>query len=95
MRAVSDPELSTLWAPQGLETSQPKQAEEALHQALQQMRLYASFATPTTGQTSPQFALSPDGDQLATADATTLSLWDTRSGELLRQLPLIERSVAH
>ena len=90
-----DPELSILLALQALETSQTKQAEEALHQALQQMRLYASFATDTTGQTGPQFALSPDGDQLATADATTLSLWDTRSGELLRQLPLIERSVAH
>ncbi|MCW5861942.1 MAG: protein kinase [Anaerolineae bacterium] len=90
-----DPELSILLALQALETSQTKQAEEQLHQALQQMRLIASFATNTSGQTGPQFALSADGRRLATADTTTLSLWDTQSGKLLRELPLVESSAAH
>jgi WD40 repeat protein len=39
---------------------------------------------------SPVLAVSPDGQQLASADdmEQTVSLWDTRSGRLLRQLPL-------
>ena len=90
-----DPELSILLALRALETSQTKQAEEALHQALQQMRLIASFNTATTGQTGPQFALAPNGRQMASADATTLSLWDAQSGTLLRELPLLESSIAH
>ena len=90
-----DPELSILLALQALETSETRQAQEALHQALQTSRTLGAFPTNAVGSYGALFATSPDGTTLATADETTISLWNTADGDLMDSVPLMEPTTAH
>lgn len=83
-----DPELSILLALQALEKSSTKEAEEALHQALQHTRVLSSFNSDATGRYGSLFALSPDGKRIATADRSTVMIWDPMSGTLVQEIPI-------
>ncbi|NJN44056.1 MAG: hypothetical protein HC806_04550 [Anaerolineae bacterium] len=84
-----DPELSILLALQALETAYTKQAEEALHRALQTSRVLLTL----TGHTDAilDVVFSPDSSRLATASHDgTVRVWDGHTGEMLMTLPLAE-----
>ncbi|HEX6384715.1 MAG TPA: hypothetical protein VF177_08605, partial [Anaerolineae bacterium] len=83
----TDPELSILLALQALETTYTKQAEEALHQALQASRTRVALIGHTKAISEVTF--SPDGSRVATAsDDGTVKLSDAPTGRLLKTLPL-------
>jgi WD40 repeat protein/class 3 adenylate cyclase len=92
---TTDPELSMLLALQALENAETKDAQEALHQALQSSRIVSSFPTGATGHFGAIFATSPEGSQVATADGTGVIIWETLTGNIIRKLPLAEPLTDH
>jgi WD40 repeat protein len=82
----ADPELSILLALQALETSHTKEAEEALHLAIQTSRVIMTLSDHT-GRVEGA-AYSPDGSQVATVSADgTVKVWQAATGQLLHTLP--------
>ena len=91
----TDPELSLLLALQALETSETQEAEEALHRAVQANRTLLAFETGGTGYYGTLLAAAPDGTQLATAGESAAVIWDSRTGEMVEELPLAATGSAH
>jgi WD40 repeat protein/serine/threonine protein kinase/DNA-binding XRE family transcriptional regulator len=82
----ADPELSILLALQALDTAHTKQAEEALHSAIQANRMLLSLRGHEGG--IGEIVYSPDGSILATSGQDrTVRLWDPTTGEKLEVLP--------
>jgi WD40 repeat protein len=92
---ATDPELSMLLALQALENAETKDAQEALHQALQTSRIVSSFQTAATGHFGTLFAISPEGSQVATADGAAVTIWEALTGDVIRKLPLAEQLTGH
>lgn len=92
---TTDPELSMLLALQALENSETKDAQEALHQALQSSRIVSSFQTGATGHSGTLFATSPEGSRVATADGSGVTVWETLTGDIIWRLPLAEPLTGH
>ncbi len=82
----ADPQLSILLALQALETSHTKEAEEALHWAVQASRVTMILADHT--DLVEGVAYSTDGTQLATVSLDgTVKVWAAATGKLRRTLP--------
>ncbi|MAU00169.1 MAG: hypothetical protein CL608_23765 [Anaerolineaceae bacterium] len=82
----ADPQLSILLALQALETSHTKEAEEALHWAVQATRVMRILADHT--DLVEGVAYSADGTKLATVSLDgTVKVWEAATGELRRTLP--------
>jgi WD40 repeat protein/serine/threonine protein kinase len=90
-----DPELSILLALQALENADTKEAQEALHQALQTTRTIIAFPTGAQGHFGALFAADPNGTRLATAGDSFITLWETTTGAPLQTLPLAEVTSEH
>ncbi|HKZ83910.1 MAG TPA: BTAD domain-containing putative transcriptional regulator [Anaerolineae bacterium] len=76
----TDPELSILLALQALATTHTKQAEEALHRALQTSRIQHTLVGHT--DFLEEVAYSPDGTLLATSGFDrTVRIWDIATGQ--------------
>ena len=83
----TDPELSILLAMQALATTYTKQAEEALHRALQTSRIQRTLAGHT--DTVEEVAYSPDGTLLATSGQDrTVRIWNVATGQERLTLPV-------
>ena len=82
-----DPELSILLAMQALAVTQTSEAEEALHQAVQNSRvrqvLYAADDQPTIW-----LAMSPDGQSIYTSGLGGGVMWDRASDEVVFTTPV-------
>ncbi len=77
-----DPELSLLLAFEALATTYTKEAEEALHQAIQTSRVQQTL--PDHGTSVANIAYSPDQKLVATgSDDGIARIWDTGTGEKL------------
>ena len=77
-----DPERSALLAIQSLSSRHTIEAEEALHQALQNMRITQRFEGHQAYLNS--VAYSPDGSLLTTASGDgTAKIWNRKTGEVL------------
>ena len=83
-----DPELSLLLALAALDQAPTKQAEEALHQALQAARTVRAFPTNAEGHFGALLAVAPDGRRVATPGSEEVTIWDIDSGGVLQMLPL-------
>ncbi len=82
---TTDPERSILLALHALEIAHTREAEQALHLAVQSSRLLRSLS----GHAGEIFrlSLSPDGMRLATASLDgTSAIWDLESGQTLIKL---------
>ncbi|NTU80629.1 MAG: PQQ-binding-like beta-propeller repeat protein [Chloroflexales bacterium] len=80
-----DAERSILLALRGLERAETPQAVEALHHAVLASRVERALPVPPV--MVEDTAYSPDGAQLATADAQgTITVWDPAHGERLHTL---------
>ncbi len=83
----TDPELSILLALQALATTHTKQAEEALHRALQTSRIQRTLVGHT--DIVEEVAYSPDGTLLATSGyGRTVRIWDIATGQERLTLPV-------
>ena len=85
-----DPERSILLALQALHVSDTREAENALHKAVQTSRLIKVFKTQY--QWATRMAFSPDGQRLATTSLNTdyvfvTEIWDISTGRRLLTLP--------
>jgi WD40 repeat protein/serine/threonine protein kinase/DNA-binding SARP family transcriptional activator len=77
-----DPELSLLLAIEALATTYTKEAEEALHQAIQTSRVQQTL--PDHGANVASIAYSPDQKLVATGSNDGIArIWDTATGEKL------------
>jgi WD40 repeat protein len=87
----TDPELSILLALQALETAYSREAEDALHRAVQQSRLRQAMPDVWSA------AFHPDGTQVATVGETGLQVWDLAAErvELTVPLPVAAGAIAY
>jgi WD40 repeat protein/DNA-binding SARP family transcriptional activator len=90
-----DPELSMLLALQALESADTKEAQEALHQALQTTRTIIGFPTGALGHFGALMAADPNGARLATAGDSHITIWDATNGAALQTLPFDEPTSDH
>ncbi|MCB8944991.1 MAG: protein kinase [Ardenticatenaceae bacterium] len=82
----ADPELSILLALQALKTRHTKEAEEALHLAIQTSRALITLLGHT--ESVEGAAYSPDGSQVATVSLDgTVKVWQVATGQLQQTLP--------
>jgi WD40 repeat protein/DNA-binding SARP family transcriptional activator len=80
---TTDPELSMLLALQALETAKTKEAQEALHQALQASRTLWTFENITGIITGPM------GPLLVTVNPDDITLWNPETGDAWQTLPFV------
>jgi WD40 repeat protein len=81
-----EPELSMLLALQALDTAYTREAEDALHRALQSSRVRTTLSGHTGGIRS--LDISPDGKTIAAASYEgEVTVWETASGQKLFSLP--------
>jgi WD40 repeat protein len=90
-----DPELSILLALEALRTLDTIQTQEALHRAIQASRVISAFDTGATGHINAIMDVSPDGERLATAGESYLTIWEVATGAAIEQLPLPEPAAVH
>lgn len=90
-----DPDLSMLLALEALDNADTKEANEALHAALQAARTTAAFSTGATGHFGALLALDPRGERLATAGNDAVTIRDALTGEAIQRLPLIRPGTEH
>jgi len=81
-----DPERSILLALYALRTAYTRQAEDALHLAIQTSRVRMALTGGTGGMRTVEY--SPDGTTIATADyADEVTIWEADSGQKLFNFP--------
>ena len=90
-----DPELSILLALEGLQTLDTNQTQEALHSAIQASRVLNAFETGATGHVNVIMDVSPDGERLATAGQSALTIWDVVTSAVREEFPLSESAAVH
>jgi len=82
----TDPELSILLSLQALRTVETREAEDALHQAIQSSRVRMTLTGHTGGANSVEF--NPDGKTiLTTSNGGEVTVWEASSGQKLFSLP--------
>jgi WD40 repeat protein len=82
----TDPELSILLSLQALRAAYTREAEDALHRAVQTSRVRLVLSGHEGGARSVDF--SPDGKTIATASQQgEVRLWDSYNGQFLYSLP--------
>ena len=82
----TDPELSILLSLQALRTAYTREAEDALHRAVQDSRVRMTLTGHADGARTVEF--SPDGKTIATASyAGEVTVWEVVSGQKLFSLP--------
>lgn len=77
---TDDQERAVLLAMQALEQADTRQAEEALHRTVQELRILNTLERPGVWI---GLDWSPDGQQLAASGTTGAAVWDPDSGKIL------------